>query len=281
VSRDWVKLYVGILDDPRFGSLSPAAGWAWVRMLALAGRNDDGGRLGSLDQIAWVLHETPEAVGAAVAELGGWITERDGQLYVRDWSEWQPASSTERWRKHAQTDTNAGQREQTPPTPANAGKREPTAPTRTNADQRTRARAEEKRVEEKRIEESTTTLRGAADASPHAASGNGHKPTVEELRRHREALFAAICEACGYDTKLLAGNDSVNVAKLANALLYEQPPWEPEEVRAAGDEWASVRWRSKAKGDIRPPTVAQLRTWLGECKVRWGADSIFDEAVRR
>jgi hypothetical protein len=120
MARDYVKLHTCILDDPDINELPPTSGWIWTRMLALAGRREDGGRIGEVREIAYVLRVTADDVWQAVADLGGRVVERDGQLWFRDWGEWQPASSSERGRAFRQANAaNETERDQTDRTPPN------------------------------------------------------------------------------------------------------------------------------------------------------------------
>lgn len=101
MARDWVKLHTRLLDDADINGLSAETGWTWTRMMVLAGRNEDNGRIGTAKNAAYVLHTTVAVINAAVAELDGRVTvAEDGELWFRDWQDWQSQSERERQRAH-------------------------------------------------------------------------------------------------------------------------------------------------------------------------------------
>lgn len=112
MSRTWVKLSTGIHTDRAMMSLPRETLGNWCLCLSLAGSLDEGGRLGSIEDVAWHLRLSEDAVRKLVRVMGGRIAERDGQLYIRDWADWQPPTTeTERSRKHREA-----QRDITEPT---------------------------------------------------------------------------------------------------------------------------------------------------------------------
>jgi hypothetical protein len=179
MSRDWVKLHTCILDDPDINDLPPEIGWAWARMLAMAGRTEDSGRIGERRTVAYVLGVSVDVVDAAVAALGGRIVERDGELWFRDWADWQVASGRERvakWRSdHDDRDDdvtggnacNGGNGTQRSVTPGNGCDVHARAQTR--PDQK---RPEEKRTEPLRVAEPPPELSTADDAPLNSAAPN-------------------------------------------------------------------------------------------------------------
>lgn len=99
MGREWVKLHTCILDDADINGLSPETGWLWTRMIALSGRNEENGRIGTPRNVAYVLHEHEAAINSAVAELDGRVyMGDDGALWFRDWKDWQSQSERERQR---------------------------------------------------------------------------------------------------------------------------------------------------------------------------------------
>jgi hypothetical protein len=83
------------------GRVSNATYRAWITMLLMASQGKTPGAVGTVDDVAWMLHGEPDQVRAAVTELGGRIQIDGEQLTVRDWDDWQePETSTERSRRH-------------------------------------------------------------------------------------------------------------------------------------------------------------------------------------
>jgi len=98
VSR-WFRLYDELLDDPKVQHLPPQDFKSWINLLCLASKN--GGRLPSIDHIAFALRETPDAVSTLLERLlnGGLIERRsggaDGAHYAPNkWNERQYKSDT-------------------------------------------------------------------------------------------------------------------------------------------------------------------------------------------
>lgn len=93
MARPWVKLHCRINHDPNICDLPPASAWRWCQMLALAGEVDEDGRLGSLKYVAHNIHCPAEDILAAIGDLDGRIGQDEaGDLFIRDWHEWQAPS---------------------------------------------------------------------------------------------------------------------------------------------------------------------------------------------
>lgn len=90
MSRQWIKLYTRMLEEPWVIRLSDRAHRHFVSCLLIAGRNDDDGRIGTISDVSLLLRCRNSTVSRSVAEINGRIIERDGELWVRDWDEWQP-----------------------------------------------------------------------------------------------------------------------------------------------------------------------------------------------
>lgn len=272
MSRPWIKLSTDIHRHPRLGLLSDSAWRRYVECLSLAGDIDRDGELDTPPAVARLLYVSLDQLERDIAEMGGRIFLGDeGILHVRDWSEHQPAKRTpepaeqvtERSRRHraasVQRDGNAD----------------------ATHEQRSGNDALEVEVDVEVEEDVETEESGAADAPPPTTrNGNGSKSPDGRHHDH-DAFFAAVCGACGMDTHLLNAIDRANVGKLSRDLARAQPPWDPHDVWLAGREWQTVKWKSKRPSAVTPPTIAQLRTWLGECRVRWSAEADFDAVVQR
>ena len=111
----WFRLHDEILDDPKVQKLTPADFKGWINLLCLASRND--GKLPPVDDIAFALRETPDAVSTLLERLlsAGLIDKRsggaDGSHYApHKWDERQYKSDTstarvKRFRERSKTAT--------------------------------------------------------------------------------------------------------------------------------------------------------------------------------
>src|SRR5690349_9892907 len=99
----WLRLWVGITDDPKVQRLPLILFRAWINCLCIAKAN--GGPLPEMEDIAYKLKVTKGRAEAMISDLRNarLIDLKDGQLWMHDWDEWQfqSDSSTERvkrWR---------------------------------------------------------------------------------------------------------------------------------------------------------------------------------------
>lgn len=269
MSRPWIKLHTAMLHHPGIGRLSDRAHRAWITMLLMAAESEDLGAIGSVADVAWMIHATEQDVDAALGELGGRIV-RDGDLLrIRDWGEWQePVSAAERMRA-----LRSRQRDAAVTHVLHTERNE--VPITCDAQTQTQTQTEDPDTD-------PDQQRGAADAAPPPADAVDNSdqiaPTKADLH---DALFEAVCTACGWSTHHLAEVDRSNAGKLARELARADPAWVPRDVYMAGTEWKTVKFRHKPPAQVRPPTIAQLRTWLGECETRWYAEAPFEAAVLR
>lgn len=109
----WFRMYDEILDDPKVQKLSAEDFRGWVNLLCLASKND--GRFPPIEDIAFALRETPDAVSTLLERLrsGGLIARRSGGpngAYdaPNNWNERQYKSDTstervKRFRKRQET----------------------------------------------------------------------------------------------------------------------------------------------------------------------------------
>lgn len=98
---EFAQIHTCILSDPNINDLSPEAGWNWVRMVVLAKRNRDRGRIGGIQETAYVLRTSVASIEATVRELDGRIMQAGDQLTLRDYRDWQTLTNRERqadWR---------------------------------------------------------------------------------------------------------------------------------------------------------------------------------------
>ena len=104
MKRIWIKLYIGMIDDPHMALLPD---WLWrraIELFLLAGENGDDGLLPPVKGMAWRLRISVEKVTEALQALSkvGVVYEtQPGYWYVADFDLLQaPMNSTERVREH-------------------------------------------------------------------------------------------------------------------------------------------------------------------------------------
>lgn len=252
----WAKIHDTILDDPDF-VLTPATGWAWARMLTIAARNADNGRIGSARRVAHVLREDLAVVNAAVAELDGRIVERDGELWFRDWRDWQTMTGRERLQKHrAET---AGRPVSEPEaerheTPCNAPKQTETPETL----------LDERRGEEKRTDPPLKPPPRAADPSAGATRGAA-------APRKWTGLLGDISSAFG-GVRVVNAKTGEPLAHVGQALAVIG--------EAAGDDEARARELfAQFRRSASWPYVGSLAV-LAERFGKWAADGMPMDAAR-
>ena len=69
--RHWIKLYTEILSDPKIGRLTDRQYQFCINTFLLAGLVDDGGQVGSTDDIAWQLRMSADDLTADLEVLAG------------------------------------------------------------------------------------------------------------------------------------------------------------------------------------------------------------------
>lgn len=119
MTRQWVKSWVDILDNPKVMSLPGGTYKVWSCLLHIAGRIDRDGLLPSIEKCAFIIHsKVPELqahIDALVeAEL---LDQTSDGLQMHDWSDWQtrkPSDEPERVRERVQKSRSNAKAEVTP-----------------------------------------------------------------------------------------------------------------------------------------------------------------------
>jgi hypothetical protein len=104
-NRYWIKLYIGLLHDPRMARLDNTTWRHAIELFLLAGETGDDGNVGSLEDVAWHLRVDEAEMLACLEKLSdmGVMKEEDGSWHVFNFSERQrPSTSTERVREFRQ-----------------------------------------------------------------------------------------------------------------------------------------------------------------------------------
>jgi len=101
-SKYWIKLYQEILYDRKMVQLDDHLYRRLIECFLMAGEQNEGGYLPSLDDIAFVLRSTNEMIETDLNELiqRGFLEFKEQRYFVRKFAERQSAmSSTERWQR--------------------------------------------------------------------------------------------------------------------------------------------------------------------------------------
>ena len=69
MANTWIKLYHEILSDPKMGRMSDKLFRRTIEFFLLAGKEDRGGMLPDIDDIAWSLHISPKEVQTVINSL--------------------------------------------------------------------------------------------------------------------------------------------------------------------------------------------------------------------
>lgn len=110
-----------------------------------------------------------------------------------------------------------------------------------------------------------------------ALDGGAREPVTEAEAPSARAVFGAVCDALGKDPTMIDSGTRQAVAKLARE-CRERGITEAN-IRAAGEGWYTRKWSFKPRANVRPPSAAQLRTWLGECFKRTSSDPAHPHAL--
>ena len=248
MARDWIKLYTCILDDADINGLSPETGWAWARMMAMAGRNEDNGRIGTVKNVAYVLHTAPDIVARAVADLDGRIVEDDdGQLWFRDWRDWQ--SQSDRERQRASRANRAGAEQAVQPEPVTTGHEPSRAVTDGHVSERSSSSDQT----------SSDQTGGAANDAPPVAAAAARparklytaSPPDSDLQPVKLAILAWFGVGDG-----TGASKPTHVNTTALARVYLAAGETAAHVQADADAWYRDDWRGR-KGEPPSKVAAQ------------------------
>ena len=105
----WIKLYIEILDDPKMATLPDHLWRRVVELFLLAGRTNGGGTLPPASQIAWTLRLPEQEIEddlARLIEIGIISVVEESNVVTNYAKRQEPASSTERWKRHNERKQN-------------------------------------------------------------------------------------------------------------------------------------------------------------------------------
>lgn len=102
-------------------------------------------------------------------------------------------------------------------------------------------------------------------ALAYASGASAARPKPRTPTQH-QLSFGAVCEVCLFDPRALNAIDTRNVSALATWAIGQGVS--PEQIRECGELWYSERFPNRQRSTISPPSVSQLKTWIGTCRTR-------------
>lgn len=257
----WIKLWTEILDDPKMGQLPDHLWRRVVEMFLFAGKLDATGLLPPVQDMAWTLHTTPDALAADLEELASLprpilAKNEDGWIVCQFDDRQSPVSNAERQQRHRDKSrrSNEDVTNRDNSVTKNVTTSNGTTVTYTEAE----AEAEADQIQNQKQNSSTfipevllpveaqpATLPG--EKPPKKAKsppGNGHSPAM---------MFTALAAAYRMDTALLTERDRGRLNATTKRLTAAG--YTADEIADAGQFWWAEDWRGK-KGS--PPTDSQF-----------------------
>jgi DnaD/phage-associated family protein len=110
MKRQWIKLYLEIINDPKMGKLPD---WLWrraIELFLLAGENGDDGLLQPVTDLAWRLRTPEERLTASLVALSevGVVHETPNGWVVTHFKDRQYSESYERVKRYRNAHSNGG-----------------------------------------------------------------------------------------------------------------------------------------------------------------------------
>ena len=263
----WVKLYTELLDDPKVGRLSESAQLFFVKLILLAGECDAEGYLTNgedpldTEAICWRLRTDYEPTDAALTELrtAGFIEySDDGYWIICKFAERQGRSQNEKRAQWAERKRRQRERE-------SRGTEDVTEEDVTRESRGSHAGVTVTEGEGEREGEKKAAQASSSDDKTHKRV---RSPPKDEIPT-RQALFAVLVKATGWDAQLKRGRLNKSVKRLHDA------GYSADDIDVALAWWYENDFRGK-KGQA--PTVEQLeeciKTALAGDKQRSGEYTI-------
>lgn len=88
MNAPWVKLPLHLVDDAALARCPPIVGLTWCHLLTLAARQDKAGRIGTRDEVVWMLHSDEAKAGPIIdllTESKHIILDWQGYYWIREW----------------------------------------------------------------------------------------------------------------------------------------------------------------------------------------------------
>jgi len=283
----WLKLYTDILDDPKMGTLPDNLWRRTVELFLIAKRYNDGGTLPPVDEMAWTLRTSPEALTTELHDLAECTTDNgkpgivhlndDGAWYVTNFAKRQAKTpAAERMRRlrererRNQTGDSHERNGNEPDTPETRDCYAPVTPR--NTDQ---IRSEQIRSEDKEGAQAPALEPPKQEPEPKPKPKRARKkpnpppPAVARFRKAtnrypNKALYKGIAE--------VVGDDPDNLDRWERTCrAYVAMGWNPQNVKGMLQHYAENRipgddrkGGARASPVVEPAGFAGLRELMGE-----------------
>ncbi len=99
----WLRLFVEILDNPKIHELDTDLFTGWIKVLLATKKHRQNGKLPGGQILAFWVHQEGSTVSRWLRDLearGFLDRDDDGQLWVRNWLNWQSPTSAERQQRY-------------------------------------------------------------------------------------------------------------------------------------------------------------------------------------
>jgi len=106
MKRQWIKLYLEIMDDPKMGRLSDHLWRRTIELFLLAGENDADGLLPSVEDMAWRLRAAADELTADLQSLKGIVELTSDGWLVTKFKDRQYSESYERVKRYRNAKSN-------------------------------------------------------------------------------------------------------------------------------------------------------------------------------
>ena len=107
MKRQWIKLYLEIMDDAKMGRLSDHLWRRTMELFLLAGENDKDGLLPEVDDMAWRLRTSPDDLTRDLQSLQGVVVEpTQVGWFVTNFKDRQYSESYERMKRYRNAKSN-------------------------------------------------------------------------------------------------------------------------------------------------------------------------------
>ena len=109
MKRYWIKLYIEILDDDKFGTLQEFMKWRAIELFLVAGENGDDGLLPPVARLAWRLRLPSEKLEESLSVLSqvGIVEQTPDGWKVTNFKKRQYSESYERVKRYRNAKSNA------------------------------------------------------------------------------------------------------------------------------------------------------------------------------
>ena len=107
MKRQWIKLYLEILDDSKMGRMPDLLWRRTIELFLIAGESDKDGLLPPVEDLAWRLRTTVEEMAGSLNALAGVVEQTPQGWFVTKFKDRQYSESYERVKRYRNANSNA------------------------------------------------------------------------------------------------------------------------------------------------------------------------------